>query len=516
MRNTHTDHEVVATPEWVTAARRDRLVDSRIGGGWQVSASPAARGASFTDFQHRVMAVPTGDSDLAQAVRFHELLHARFSPSSVPAELLSQMGIPAATVAVAEEMRMNLIGFHSDNDEVARLIPQLQDGTEAKAADFAAANDDFRAAVYLMYSTYHLDCFRHVSRRLRMKPEWNKAVKGITKHLRNTYGTRRGANGRQWARGAQRTEPIRYQWAVGHAGLREVVIPLGFVSVAMPIANEIEQIIADGGIGDSKMSPSASKKGDTDEQDAGEPTPDTMPERYKNSTAEWAGMRMGITSLTEPTANFIGKRRRPSVTGKYPRRPDRLLTDPERRIFSEEARGAGGVVVFDCSGSMGVDHEVVRQAVSHFAGATVLAYSYNGAGVANAWVLARNGRMVSQDEMENLPLNHGNGLDGVALRWAVRQRKTPKDFVLWVSDFGVTGVSDAWGWDYEIDCANLCRRHNIVQVNNCDEAISALANMKRTGSLGRRSWQSERLTNWVEKLEAGDTLIPLVGVSPTE
>ena len=223
-----------------------------------------------------------------------------------------------------------------------------------------------------------------------------------------------------------------------------------------------------------------------------------------------------MTSLTEPTANFVGRRKRPSITGKFPSRPDRLLTDPERRIFREYAKGIGGIVVFDCSGSMGVDYEVVRGAVAQFAGATVLAYSYNGAGEANAWVLAKNGRMVSASEMENLRLNRGNSVDGLALRWAIRNRRSNKDFIMWVSDLGVTGLHDDWSSDLLEDCADLCRKYDIIQVGNTEEALSVLTNMKRNGGKPRRFWSPD-FRKLIHNIEAGTVSPKVIAIaSPHE
>jgi hypothetical protein len=214
-----------------------------------------------------------------------------------------------------------------------------------------------------------------------------------------------------------------------------------------------------------------------------------------------------MTSLDETTARFLGRRRRPAATGRKPVRPDRLLTDPERRIFREEVRGLGGVVVFDCSGSMGVNHEVVRETVAKFAGATVLAYSTimgsTGRDKANAYILARNGRMISARDMAELPLHSGNGCDGPALRYAAQLRRSPRDFVLWVSDFGVTGVGDSQTYDHMTECAEICRRHRIVQVDDCVEALEVLEEMKRRGTAPRRYWTNASMRNIIERIEAG-------------
>lgn len=520
-----TDRDRVAAPEWATAVRKDRRVDTGLTGGWVATPSPIARGAAFTDFTDRHIAVPEGDSDIATGVRFHELLHVRHSPTTVPTELMIQLGIPVQTMRVAEETRMNLLavgtpstgvfgrdtkgfavastkdGVNKERENLRRVVKGIKDGTEAAQADFAVEHDDFRSAVYQMFATWGLDCFRDVKRRLRRKPEWKDAVGGIAKYLKEHFDPDdRWAAKRLFAS----TQPIEYRW-VDRRTERSVILPEGFAVSTVGIANLIERIIEDGGVAGKTIK----KEGDEETATERGDDPDKGVPRQK-SNAEWAGLRIGITSLTDTTATFIGRRKRPAITGKFPSRPDRLLTDPERRIFREVVRGNGGVVVFDCSGSMGVDYQVVRDAVAQFAGATVLAYTHVGANVANAWVLAQNGRMISADDMNDLPLNNGNGVDGQALRWALRQRRSPKDFILWVSDLGVTGVNDWTDDDLLLDCANLCRKHNIAQAHNTDQALEMLATIKRTGTVGRRNW-STRMEQIVQRIENGEP-VPIVGV----
>lgn len=514
-----------AAPEWVTAVRRDRAVDSTLSGSWSVFSGPVSRGSAFTDFSNHAMTIPAGDSIVARGVRFHELLHARFSPSSVPATLAEQMGFPVETLRVAEEMRLNLLGrtahysprtranhvetmgvsdfTPSVYSEMSAAIAALQDGTEQKAADFCADQDDWRGAVYLMCSTWGTDVFRDVKRRLRRKPEWKDAVQEVTDRMRSLFGyeTKNTDRGGHWqARAWSGTDPVAYKWR-GRFAVQEVTLPIGFVQATMMISSFIEDTIQDKNDADGRG---------RDGELGDEPNPGGTPDLRVTSEARWVAPFMGMTSLTEATTRFLGRRKRPAAMGRRPVRPDRLITDPERRIFREEAPGIGGVVVFDCSGSMGVDYDVVRETVAQFAGATVLAYSAGDSKRPNMWVLARNGRMVSAEEMNRLELNRGNGVDGPALRHAVRLRRSPRDFVMWVSDVGVTGIGDYQHRDHLTDCADLCRRYNIVQVNDCDSALEKLAEMKRNGAMPRRSWEMDYLRQTIEEVESGRRPVPLV------
>jgi hypothetical protein len=494
-----------AAPEWVVADRGDlRINADELVGGWVTRPSTVTRGSAYTDLSRREMAVPEGDSDIARAIQQHELAHARFSPIETPRQLCEQIGVSLETVRIAEETRINLFLSTTDvprrhaplNEEMARLNRLLSDGTEGQAADSARERDDFRQAVYLMFGTYGLDCFRTVKRRLKMKKEWSKAVEGISDYLKAEFPlSRRWSSVPRFAS----TDAVRYVWVDGKE-TTETMLPLGFTELTLDIAQQMEAIIANGGAGTKRV-----EKGEDGEK-AEEEEPGGEKGMGRVSRIPWVGLRIGITALTEQTASFIGRRKRPSITGKYPRRPDRLITDPDRRIFRETVRGAGGVVVFDCSGSMGVEHDTIQQTAELFAGATILAYSmppHGNKGQANAWVLARNGRLISGSEMRKLPLNRGNGVDGEALRWAVRQRKTRKDFVLWVSDFGVTGKNDDQCEELMVDCAEIVRRERIIQVESCREAISLLTEMKRTGRVPHGSTTNAHLRHYIDGLRNG-------------
>jgi hypothetical protein len=280
------------------------------------------------------------------------------------------------------------------------------------------------------------------------------------------------------------TEPLKFEW-VEKSQEHSSLIPEGFMQRTFPLANKIDGWL---------QQPPVELEKELQRTNA---------RRRRDRGSEWEHLRFGMTSLTENTGSFIGKRKRPAMTGKYPSRPDRLLTDPERRIFREVVRARGGVVVFDCSGSMGVSHETVRETVKQFAGALIVVYSNStsSGGSPNAWVVAKNGRMIKESDFDELPLHCGNGVDGPILRWALRQRKSNKDFILWVSDGQVTGKNDDMHDDLIRECASLSMRNNIVGVDSCDQAIELLATMKRTGAVPKNRY-CRLMTNWVKALDS--------------
>jgi hypothetical protein len=478
--------ERIVAPEWVVAQRADRELMDNLQGGWGISSAPLLRGASFTDFGQSHMAIPTGDSDAEKAVRLHELVHARVSPSSLPNSLCEQLGVSLNAVRIAEEVRVNLIGrMIGRRTEGVGDTRFLADGSELSVCKNIVERGSWNDAVSMFFTTYHTDVHKKVVRALGKNEDWKKAFRVITKKLRKNVNWQFEKTGMQYW--VSYTHPEQFDWvADGKSGrIQRELIPMGFTRFTIPTAMIIDDILT------------------TPPQDFVEEK-----ERVKtNYTGDfvsndnhWAELRFGITSLTETTGRFIGRRKRPAMTGKYPSRPDRLLTDPERRIFREVTKGGNAVIVFDCSGSMGVSHSTVRNAVEKFAGATIAVYSNSSSSMANAWVVARNGRMISEADFRELPLNSGNGVDAPILRWALKQRRTPKDFVLWVSDGYATGEDDYGDEALIRECAVLSQRNNIVGVDTCEEALDLLADMKRTQQVPRNKY-CELITKELTKKE---------------
>lgn len=469
--------ERIVAPEWVIGGRSDRELMDNLQGGWGISPAPLLRGASFTDFGQSHMAIPMGDTDAEKAVRLHELIHARVSPSNLPNSLCDQLGVSLNAVRIAEEVRVNLIGRG-----IGRRSPDIgdtrfaADGSELSICKEIVKRGSWNDAVSMFFTTYHTDAHKTVVRALGKNQDWKNAFRVITKTLRKTINWDFDKTGMTYW--VSHTDPHMFRWvADGKSGrVEEELIPAGFVRFTIPTATMIDDILAT----PPDQFASSKKKS---ARDYGEE------KNYSSGYGKnWAELRFGITSLTESTSRFMGRRKRPAMTGKYPSRPDRLLTDPERRIFREFVRGGNAVIIFDCSGSMGVTHETVRNAVEKFAGATIAVYSHNPNSVANAWVVARNGRMISESDFHELPLSSGNGVDGPILRWALKQRRTSKDFVLWVSDGYATGENDECDDGYIRECAALSQQHNIVGVDTCTAALDLLADMKRTGKTPRNKF----------------------------
>jgi hypothetical protein len=470
----------VASPEWVISGRGDALVESQLQGGWGSNPAPLSRGASSVDFGHREITVPAGDSPAEIAVRTHELLHARISPVSVPPQLMTQLGVTSSAVRLAEEVRVNVLGSMLEKKTGGEVsVRAMKDGSEKGIADNAVEQDQWQAALSIFLNTYETCEFKTVKRRLRKKEEWREPLSIVEKYLNKRL------HAREVSRIIDSTLPTNYKWVDARDGSKgSALLGYGFINVTLSLAQQVDEWLLHPPAPRAKGMPTEGKK---------RPISD-------GHGTEWEALRFGMTSLTETTTSFIGKRKRPAMMGKYPSRPDRLLTDPERRIFRETVRGEGGIVVFDCSGSMSVTHEDVRAVTKKFAGATIVAYTQRGEHEANAWILARNQRMVSEHEFADIPLNHGNGVDGPILRWAIRQKKTPKDFIVWVSDGYVTGKGDYSAETLVAECAELSAKHKIIGVEDCEEALALLEEIKRTGARPANRY-ARRITHYLNEKE---------------
>lgn len=471
-------------PEWVVTNRLDALLDKRFVKGWSISSAPLQRGASFTDFGNSEIAVPMGQTEEEKAVRLHEMLHASLSPAEVPAELLSHLGLDSQAVRLAEEVRINLAGrFINRNNEDEKIIGDialLRDGSELALSKEAVNRKAWNEALSLYLTTLNTDVHKKVRSKLRTIPEWAETFDEIDKWLnRSGYKWEHRKRPQYEAvykarRFARDTRPVAYAWTDKTGAKQNTLLNLGFSQFTLPLSVTISSWLA---------SPPHLKGAKEDKATPHKP-------KFENTLQSelWADLRIGATRLTETTNAFIGRRKRPAMTGKQPSRPDRLLTDPERRIFREVTKTLGGVVVFDCSGSMGVNHDVVRKAVKEFSGATVLVYSHTGSSRDNAWVVARNGRMISKEDFDELPLNSGNGVDGLALRWALSQRRNNRDFLVWVSDGEVTGRGDHQTPELIEECAVLVQKNGIANVSTCEEALDLLKDIKRSGRVPKNRY----------------------------
>ena len=185
--------------------------------------------------------------------------------------------------------------------------------------------------------------------------------------------------------------------------------------------------------------------------------------------------------LDMPHTGKLGRREIPTNEGKYPKAFYRLVTDPYRRIFKRKTRALGGVVVFDCSGSMGLSEDDIRKVLKASAGCSIICYSASGSETrdainGNIHLIAKNGR-----QCRYLPeFPGGNGVDLPALRYGYDHlRQNSKSPVIWVSDGQVTGNDDMSSEHLRRVTRQYTQKHNIIRVDDVDEAINLLAKLQK-------------------------------------
>lgn len=218
----------------------------------------------------------------------------------------------------------------------------------------------------------------------------------------------------------------------------------------------------------------------TDKRQPGEQQPDT-PERhdrvvYEEESKGWVPFRLAKPDLTVSHTGKLGRKVVRGQEGKYPHYIDRLVTDPERRIFRRKTRSLGAVVVLDCSGSMGWNESDIDKLIQSCSGATVLAYSSGGNDdEPNAWVVARRNQRVRK--LPDFP--GGNGVDGPALRYAVSKLRTSSvNPVIWVSDQRVTGEGDVPTHQLRAETNALVKRHGIYVTEDLRQTLRLVARLQ--------------------------------------
>jgi hypothetical protein len=201
----------------------------------------------------------------------------------------------------------------------------------------------------------------------------------------------------------------------------------------------------------------------------------TLVPQQNGLEGDWEPLIVDKPPLEINHTGKMGRRIIATDTGRNPRYISRLVTDPDKRIFSRKTRALGGVVVIDNSGSMSLSERDLAQLMSASAGSTVVMYSSDvNATTPNCWVIARKGRQVRH--IPDTP--GGNGVDGPALVYATTLRDRRSQPIIWVSDGYVTGVRDASKAILTQECLRLQRKHNIIRVEDVQEAIKLMTKLQ--------------------------------------
>lgn len=180
----------------------------------------------------------------------------------------------------------------------------------------------------------------------------------------------------------------------------------------------------------------------------------------------------------------ISRRIRRADYGSRILRPLKFETDPEGRGWGRRLPAVGAVVVVDCSGSMGISNEEVREAMLAAPDSTVIGYSGTGqGGKPNVCLLAEGNRVRNPEAMPRFDAS--NSCDLSAIMWALDNRRNRP--VVWVSDFGVSGIDEYGNGDcfsdqhknliksvYLANATHMCRVGHVTDGRVRGDAFSLL------------------------------------------
>ena len=183
-------------------------------------------------------------------------------------------------------------------------------------------------------------------------------------------------------------------------------------------------------------------------------------------------------SVPRPLAvkGYMHRKKKSSAMGKSVRYPQRMLTDPQKRIFTQKTRVNGGVVLIDVSGSMSLSDDDVQVILENAPGALVMAYSSNSyKGEPNLTILADRGKQVAK--IPESIFRGGNGVDGPALEYAIKRRKG-NELVIWVTDGLVMGKGGVTNIELGIRCAATVMKERVIMIPSVEEAVKQFRELR--------------------------------------
>lgn len=473
------------------AARRDPYPDllgrrdapKGVTSPWAIHDVPMAPGFAKTSPVGREMFVPVGDTPQERVVRAHEMMHAKVSPAETWPEWLERGVASERALISAEEFRVNELCRRQGFDTKKSLL----DGSEKFTGERIAQEGLWSEGVYMTAAfagTARLRPF--ISGVRKHNPEWADAFRALDARLRalvKKITTSQLAS----TRSDGGLAPDGFGYTETWATLLDLLAnpPTPDDDDGEGVDDERAGLGTDGPEADKVT---ASGKGKA--KPRSHPTPfdaDTIKRmttprrtgRGAGGVVPWVPLKVERASLDRLAPGGLGKKRRPADRGRHPRRIHRILTDPHKRIFDATKRGNGGVVLVDVSGSMTFTEADILRIVEAAPGAIVATYSATtkSDNRSNLWIVAEKGKMTS-----TIPHgNGGNGCDGPALEWAIKQRQRSSSPVVWVCDGVVTGEGDKLSDTLTLECIDKVLRNKVIMVPRVEEALAALDTLRKGG-----------------------------------
>ena len=448
---------------------------------WQVVPTAGDFG-SGVDFVAGVMAVPLGGDSHSRYTLLRNEITLRVAPPDPTifkslAQQYKVQGITESILRSAESARISAI---TEQFAARKGLQREPDGSEKVTgkrlaqANTTQAWDEAVAYTLRNYGTKSFDSFASGIR--SVSPEWSKRLRQLNKKLGgvlNSPALRLGdttpctfGNGVQGPTGFQNT---LYAASVVRDYLSDSY--MAPEDIKLKARDEEDKIAQD--YGKRKPTPVNTEGSLSNEeiQMEGE-----LPDHFEFDDDSGFGKLIIDDSkpLSVEVPGYMHRKRKAMTSGRRVVYPSRMLTDPQRRVFSGKVKVKGGVVVIDISGSMNLTQQDIEDIVEAAPAAVILAYSdcsgINGDEAPNAWLLANRGWRVRD-------IGHiggmNNGVDGTALTWAIRHRKRNEPLV-WVTDGQVTSMSGSGSSNSELakQCAKLVKKHRIIMIPSVDEAVA--------------------------------------------
>lgn len=422
---------------------------------WSVVPGTSQRGAASCDFSTRRLTLPLGSTPADRVVRAHELVHLRLSPAHLTLDgALSDISERALTCA--EELRVNTVltrlGFATE---------ELRDGSERLSGERLGELNQWAEAVFFYVALHGTGSAKEYLGGVRkVRPEWAKALR--------TLGSTLSATLREVSTATMTSTQLRGGAAV----------PDGYLDVTARLARIADRV--------------AGAQAPTSAAELQQFRRSLQPGGRRPASGRFAPLVLDAALEYEAIQPRMGGRRTSAeVSGTGRPHLERLLTDPQQRIFSRRRAGPGAVVVVDQSGSMDIPEAELEALLDAVPGVTVIGYSHrpgDAVGRPNAWLLANRGCRARSWPTGNV----GNGVDGPVLRYAVALRRD-RDRIVWVTDGQVTDSNDHPNDRLSEECAQFVRQHQIALVRALSEVSSVLrssavqmVHLKDFGRIGRK------------------------------
>jgi hypothetical protein len=467
--------------------RKDKADDL---GAWAIKECKPVRGAPMTSVVDRVMNVPHGDEALDRVVRAHEMVHAKVSPADDFPKWIERGIATETALRTVEEVRVNYLVKKAGFD-----VSILADGSELSSGVLLAERNDWASCVYTAVGYAicgggkdFLTGVRRVNR------AWGATLRDIVKRVEKEMkdadkggdlaSTEVDARTGLAPRGFSHTERIA-EWVDRLANPPKDEDENGEENGD---ENGDAQGDAQDGDGTQEGEGKETRKkgnGANNAKQGDKPAPIDPKQinpagRERGAIPTWGKLITHKLPLTRRAKGGLGRKRTANNIGRNPRRIGNALVDPERRVFDKQTKGNGGVVLIDGSGSMSLSHKDILTITENAPGCTVAVYSADRDNVKpNLLILAEKGRMV-----DKLPdRNGGNGVDGEAIRWAIKQRQRSSTPVVWITDGQVHGLGNGgqWGGYHDIlamDCVTQALKGNVFVAPDVARGVEVLKDLK--------------------------------------